>query len=78
VRSRTEEEDVTVKELIDQLRQFEPTDEVHISYSHWGTVVAPRVRYIVMLPVIESEPMPRVIHDDDARYHAAKQVVVLG
>jgi hypothetical protein len=71
---------MTVQELIDELNQYRPSDEVHISYDRWGTVVAPKIRRVEMLTVLESEhhPMPRIIDEDDRRYDTAKQVVVLG
>jgi hypothetical protein len=71
---------MTVQELIAVLEQYRPTAEVHICYDHWGTTVAPKVRHIAMLPVIESDyhSMPRIIDDEDPRYNIATQVVVLG
>jgi hypothetical protein len=71
---------MTVQELIAELEQYRPTEEVHISSNHWGTVVAPRVRNVEMLPVIEREPhsLPRIIDEDDRRYDTAKLVVVIG
>jgi hypothetical protein len=74
---------MTVQELIEQLQQFEPTDEVHFSYNygdHWRTLVAPKVRRVEQLPIVASEyhNMPTIIDEHDRRYNAAQQVVVLG
>lgn len=71
-----------VQDLIDQLQQFDPLDEVHFSYNsgdHWRTTVAPIVRRVEMLPVVESEyhNKPMLIDDEDERYDNAQQVVVL-
>jgi hypothetical protein len=77
MRRRNQGDPMTVQELIMVLEQHRPTDEVHISYDHWGTTVAPKVRRVEMLPVLESDPMPRVIDDEDRRYDIAKVVVVL-
>ncbi|MGB8747283.1 MAG: hypothetical protein WCD54_15135, partial [Pseudolabrys sp.] len=69
-----------VRDLIDQLQQFDADDEVHISFNygdHWRTIVAPKVRRVEMLPVVESEyhRMPMVIDEEDNRYDDADQVV---
>jgi len=71
-----------VRELIDQLQQFDAEDEVHFSFNsgdHWRTTVAPKVRRVEMLPIVESEyhNKPQIIDEDDRRYDDAEQVVVL-
>lgn len=73
---------MTVKELIDQLQQFEPNDQVHFAHNsgdYWKTVVAPKARRVQMLPVVESDyhNKPMLIDEDDSRYDDAQQVVVI-
>lgn len=73
---------MTVQELINQLQQFEPNDEVHFSYNygdHCRTTVAPKARVVDLMGIVESEyhGMPMIVDEEDNRYDEAKQVVII-
>jgi hypothetical protein len=73
---------MNVKQLIDELQQYPDEMPVHFAYNygdHWRTRVAPQVRHAEELSVVESDyhSMPMVVDEDDRRYDAAAQVVVL-
>jgi hypothetical protein len=72
-----------VRDLINQLQQFDAEDEVHLSYNlgdYWRTTVAPKIHRVEMLPVAEikynNKPM-MIIDEEDKRYDEAEQVVVI-
>lgn len=71
-----------VKDLIQQLQQFDEGDEVHISYNygdHWRTQVAPKIKRIQMLEVKHSDyhRMPAVVGDEEDGDDDPQMVVVL-
>jgi hypothetical protein len=71
-----------VNDLIDELLAFDGDAEVHFSYNsgdHWRTTVAPVVKHVELLPVVESQyhSMPMIIDEEDTRYNSATQVVVI-
>jgi hypothetical protein len=73
---------MTVKELIEQLQQYEPETEVHIAYNsgdYWRTIVAPVVTNVDELPIKHSDyhNKPVLLNDEDDDYDEAKQVVVI-
>lgn len=75
---------MTVKELIEQLKQFDPKVEVHFQYNygdHWRTQVAPKVDQLEEGYVKHSEyhRMDAVVDEDDDNYgdEDQKRVVLI-
>jgi hypothetical protein len=59
-----------VRELIEELKNFDPESEVHFSYNygdHWRTIVAPAVEHADEEFVTHSEyhRMPRLLDPDE-------------
>lgn len=66
-----------VKELIEELKQFDREAEVHFSYNygdHWRTQVAPVVETIDELPIIHSSYHNTYRLADDEEEEAGKDV----
>ncbi len=79
---------MTVQDLIDELKSYDPEAEVHFSYNygdHWRTQVAPRVDSVETGYVTFSDyhRMPKVYEpdydeDDETDADQLTQVVILG
>ena len=73
---------MTVKELIEKLRDEDPDAEVHFAYSygdHWRTTVAPKVRRVEEAEVVHSayHRMDKVVEEDSDEEQETRSVVVL-
>lgn len=70
-----------VKELIEELKNFDPEMEVHFSYNygdHWRTQVAPVAENVDEMPVKHSgyHNMPKLIEDEDEDDECKRVVVI--
>lgn len=73
---------MTVQELIEQLKQFEPGAEVHFQYNygdHWRTQVAPAVSEVEEGVVQHSSyhNMPVMVDEDDDEERPEQKTVVV-
>lgn len=60
---------MTVQELIDELKNFDPNTQVHFSYNygdHWRTQVAPVVKTVDEYSVKNSDYHNMPVLDEDA------------
>lgn len=70
-----------VKELIEELKNFDPNAEVHFTYNygdHWRTPVAPAVENVDEYQVKHSSyhDMPKIVEDDEVDDDAPYVVVL--
>lgn len=71
-----------VSELIEELQLHDKDAEVHFAYNYgdyWRTTVAPRASGVELKRVVYSQyhSMPKLVDEDDTRFDAGEEVVVI-